>query len=534
MFIKIDEIINGENTYEELYQKFLQSFDNHISYCQSEIERLKQKEDKKDVELVRLLTTNLEDLTVKEQKRVLDIYNNLMANSHKLHAMITGEKSAYTKIKNATLSQLKEYQEYVYSIYKESLSNSDIEYNEKQIKLHNNYKANHVWLSVNKQTFFENYNYIEQFCTDILKSGKQIKFVIEQNMVYQSNSDNVNYYYTPQEFDLLVAFNNKLRNLGNPENIKFNEFLKVDSDYEFDRSWDINDVAYANQQIQRVANYIKSKNYTPYESMMFIHKYITSHFGYKETGINSQEFIVGAFKNNGIICSGYASLTKAIVDALGNPNLSCDIIGCELYTDSFIPELQGGHCQCVVHINDSEYSINGTYINDACWDSKTPEYPKGRGLAHFMYPVEDLMNLNNTIYTQKFEKSRYDTIIFNIEKTTAKLKNNSKFKETISSLKLKNPSSLPDVVQKYRGKSKPISYDKIKKALTKIYNNAPNKQFGVEYYVEQTLKESIIISAKTFNKKSQNELVQKANNLSIESQPTDNLLHSNDHGGKES
>ena len=88
------------------------------------------------------------------------------------------------------------------------------------------------------------------------------------------------------------------------------------------------------------------------------------------------------------ICVGHASLVKAVVDRLNDPNLKCRFIS----VDVTKKHTSAGHAMCIVDILDNKYNIKGSYAEDVCYDAGSPYSPEGKGLANCMYPVEDFNN----------------------------------------------------------------------------------------------------------------------------------------------
>ena len=150
----------------------------------------------------------------------------------------------------------------------------------------------------------------------------------------------------------------------------------------------------------------------------------------------------------------------------------------------------GGHCHNLVTIKDEKYNIDGVYVEDATWDSKNNSFPYGKGFAHCLYPVCDVMHLNEDIYVQDVHSDRYRTIMRN-DGTDYQ----NKLVTFIKSLQL------PPIIKKYSQKSKPISEEAFRKGLGKIFYIKTSDQTVQEALVEEAIKNSAIVSKKVFDDK---------------------------------
>ena len=186
--------------------------------------------------------------------------------------------------------------------------------------------------------------------------------------------------------------------------IKFNEFYLTRNYTDLETCWDLDQVVKANAEIDKVVDKIKRLKLSPYETMVYIHKYLTQNYDYghfyvsgnlEDRNSENNRSIVAAIKNKQTVCAGFASMTKAIIDRLNLSQLKCKYQGVVSwdYNAALEPEGRGGHVLSLITIQDPKYNIDGMYFDDATWDNKTRKTPHGRGYAYFMYPVEDMFNL---------------------------------------------------------------------------------------------------------------------------------------------
>ena len=64
--------------------------------------------------------------------------------------------------------------------------------------------------------------------------------------------------------------------------IMMNEYADVKDVNMLNKSWTLKDVVKANRDIDSIASDIKKQKLSPFETMIYIHKYITSNFAYAE------------------------------------------------------------------------------------------------------------------------------------------------------------------------------------------------------------------------------------------------------------
>lgn len=321
-------------------------------------------------------------------------------------------------------------------------------------------------LAVSKEDFFKRKNKIKEIAFDVLKAGKELVFVIEGNAAEKliDEEDPIEYVYSKDEIKEIVDFNNELVNAGMKRQVCFSEYFRVLSESDLKKAWSLDDVISTNNRLDEIVEVIKKKKLSPYESMIFIHKYISSNitYGYIESGKKNscsklESSIISAIKYKKTICIGHASLVKAIIDKLKNPNLKCKFMSVEVSRGK---EESSSHALCFVEIHDKKYRINGTYAEDVCNDAGNEAWPHGIGFANCMYPIVDFDNRQNgpIYYSEGSRVLNIDGIAYS---------------------------------QDYKGAGSPIGVGKTKKALRTIYTKGIIKR---EADLRDAVLDDLIIS----------------------------------------
>ena len=309
--------------------------------------------------------------------------------------------------------------------------------------------------------------------------------------------------FSQEDIDNLIELNNYL--VDKNENGLF--FMEDSSMPE--NSWTFEEVITANSQIDEIVEYIKEKQFSPFEAATFIHQYITTQFEYKENllDIQSPRSIIGALNSDDIVCVGYASLTKAIIDKLNMPGLACSTFASrmtrteesnEILSDINMDAQHTGHMQNLITVNDPKYDINGTYVSDACWDSKNSNYPYGKGIANFMYPVEDLLHLKGL----SFEELSKD--VDKVKEIYKRLGINKKF----------NPYDYPVICDNIE-KSKPIDFEKYRASLTEVITKMTpkNKRKGLDKHIDEIMDLTTMTAYLIFDKQAKGSVAVEAHRI---------------------
>ena len=162
-------------------------------------------------------------------------------------------------------------------------------------------------------------------------------------------------------------------------------------------NWDIETIIKANSGIDEVCNIIKSKKLSPLETLAYIHTYVSTIAAYtkspdkKHDWYSHDQFFAGAFMNMPeVVCLGYASLMKEIIDNLDIPELKCEMITVE-YENKMKDSVEH-HARCYIQVRDEKYGVDMSCFDDPTWDGDFD----GRGrlkYAHFA--------LSNDMHEQK-------------------------------------------------------------------------------------------------------------------------------------
>lgn len=325
------------------------------------------------------------------------------------------------------------------------------------------------------------YEDINNLINAAIELNMNINFLVKKGEYNDPNlEDSVDLLFKDQTIEKFEEINNFLKN----KNI--DELIFIESDMLDEVRWNIEQIKNANRRVNGVVNHIKTQNFTPFEAICFIHKMITSNFQYQE---NEDEptlcrSLIGVLNTSNIVCVGYSLLVKAIVDKLNNPNLKSDtsVIQLEQDKDNCVSDYLNagdGHMQNVIFIEDEKYDIHGVYLVDTTFDSKSKNFPSGKGVANFMFPVMDILNYTDTKVLQ------YDN---NLD-------------EMLGMLGIEyNCPEIPPIIKKYKERSNPIELGNIincMKAAYKYFYNIKDEQ-SLENRIEYTLDVSMMVSQNIF------------------------------------
>ena len=380
---------------------------------------------------------------------------------------------------------------------------------------------------VNRKEFIENFRNImiglDKDCicrgtvTDIKRivellnaKGMIIRVAIDSTSKNQSNSSNINYLYGRKKTKMLLDLYNYLIDVG-CEELVVGEFIEIKKLEDFEKTWTIRQVIEANNQVDKMVNLIKHVELSPFEAMLFIHKAATW-FEYKKPTdefVESGRVLPSIFKDEKIVCSGYASFVKAVIDKLNLENvldgtLVCEVVGCTLQEKGDNGKIieESAHCHNLIRIEDDKYGIKGVYVEDACWDCAKPKrknMEEGRGFAHCLYPVADLLNFTDKVYRQKFNKKRVYNLLYARRRNKFENQRLESIVQEIESL------HIPDVVWKNILNSKPIDIDVYRRGLKNVIRKTTDE--GLEYAkkeAEAEIEKSISMAKKSFSDKSKN------------------------------
>lgn len=406
---------------------------------------------------------------------------------------------SYPKIAYLSASEIHDNILYLEASLKKNLEQSKSSYSKESIDLFTNL-INYVKSSINVVIDINN-----------LKN-EEIDFDLIQNLINNSNQLNLplnifvmggsNFNQAQEKSDML--FSNELLDkftMLNDLLVKSGKsplrFMEDPSMPE--SSWTLDEVKKANSQIDIVVNFIKENKLSPFESMAFIHKVITSTFSYNDdemTPINSRS-IVGVVKTSKIVCVGYSRFIKAIIDKLEMKGLECETFLSTLNSydldNAVLDELGISpygtiHMQDLIKIKDPKYNVDGVYVSDACWDAKNEFFPAGKGYGSFMFPVTDLVSYKGIAFDQP--KSDFEALIgiCNINEQV-------------------DPESFP-IIKENISKSKPIKIEQLTSCLKNLFKVLyPNdNQEKINLRVKRTLDVSKAVANSIFTNNAKNAL----------------------------
>ena len=335
---------------------------------------------------------------------------------------------------------------------------------------------------------------VEKIKDIVLKSDLPVVVAIDREDLSKPNKGPVDYVYNERETRLLMDLNQFLLE-HSKQGLLLSDFSKITIPRDFNYLWKMEEVVEANNKIDEVVAVIEENNFSPFEAMLYIHK-VASSFIYnkdEESKFVEESRVLPSILNyDTIVCSGYASFVKAVVDRVGNDllkgKLRCDFVGCTIAdkekNGNIDAQKTSNHSHNLVYIDDPKYKIKGYYVEDACWDAPTSRGKKANGFAHCLYPVVDLINFEHKIYMHHYTKDRKSNILCakNKEFQIAFIEKIYKQIELIR---------MPEIVLKNVLLSKPISMEKYEQGLKTVVSKTIKNKEKVLDVVEKELNKSI-------------------------------------------
>ena len=380
----------------------------------------------------------------------------------------------------------------------------DMEFYNRMIKEARDAHKNNMTIALNRNAINrENIDAIIKHVKKAKEKGLPVRVFVD-NATGRKNNEDVDYVFTKEDMNLLIELDTFLKSNGYL-GLSISEFKEVGDLDDAKNCWTLNQVIDANNKIDIVAKYIKDHNLSPFEAITYIHKWASNFVYNGGMGLQDGRVLPSTLNTDKIVCSGYASMVKAVVDRANLPGLSCEIKGCYIIIDG----KPNGHCHNLVTINDPKYGIDGTYVEDACWDSKLKGEDVQRGVAHCLYSVNDLMCFNGgSRYFSLDREDRFSNLLVdtkdleeNLKMTRAgwlrkliwKMQRDAKYKTTI-----------PEVVKKYGENSEPIPIEKYEEALRVVYGTKYDDPNIIEEKVRRDVENSKARAVSTFNERSSN------------------------------
>ena len=274
----------------------------------------------------------------------------------------------------------------------------------KKVRVHNTTGLNVMIDCYETELITVSLETIEKYINASIICNKPLRLYIH-NGDYKNelDEDHVQMNFKDESIEKLKEINEFLK-FNNQEELKFIEDL-LDSNL----IWPLEDVIESHNYINMVINRIKSRDFSPLETICYLHIFTTQNFKYQEVRETLiPRSIVGIINYEAIVCVGYSRFVKAIIDKLSINGLRCDNFttvlkesdkqGNELLSEYL--SINTGHMQNLIYIDDDKYNVHGRYIEDATWDSLNDKYPKGKGFANFMFPVIDLTHVEGVKFEQ--------------------------------------------------------------------------------------------------------------------------------------
>ena len=500
MYIYRAEKFKDPNYLEKARKEHKRAIELDLTYHRQELEEAKKEREKllvsKKEAIISydtLVNKPISELTDEERKKIITMANG--------YYKVVGSSPIETNetIKDSDI----EIARSTISIFAKSpLHDADwaIDYCSKRIAALESNESNIHCIGLDRDSVTrENIDALKKHILELKKAGAEVHVAVDGNMHTKSNDSQTDYLYTKEEIELLNELDSFLME-NDMKPIKICEVGRVDSLEDFDKGWTLQQVATANNKIDSIVERIKENNLSPFEAMLYIHK-LASTFKYNDGGLSETPRVLPSILNSDkIVCSGYATFVKAIVDKLNMPGLKCDLVGCSIYKGNKI----NGHTHNLVTIKDPKYDIDGSYVEDACFDSKKGEYEKGRGFGHCLYPINDVMNFNNgTGYYNPGYPDRFSNLLMDSRGFVEGMKqigNKNIFTKLIYNMKQHfKYRQTPVLVEKYGNNSTPIPLETYRKGLIALYSTVYDDPKKVEELVDQQIHNSIVNSIVTFN-----------------------------------
>ena len=246
--------------------------------------------------------------------------------------------------------------------------------------------------------------------------------------------------------------------------------------------WELKTIIKANREIDKVCNFIKNNNFSPFEALAYIHNYVSNVANYnisdplKFYWYGADQYFAGAYKDlPEVVCAGYSSLMKEIIDNLKMPELSCELISVEL--KHLKKNFTAKHSRCFIKIKDDKYGLDQTVFDDPTWDNDKDA--KCSKYTHFAMPNdshEDKKNGNYKfypLYHYSFPKNKnvVDVIDFNEYQN---FRNNSKNQIDQKMVE----TAYANIMHKTCPKQKPSEiYSALKQIAQESYKEQVERQF---------------------------------------------------------
>ena len=190
----------------------------------------------------------------------------------------------------------------------------------KKVRVHNNTGLNVMIDCFETDVSTVSLENIEKYINASIISNKPLRLYIHNGDYKNENDqDHVQMNFKDESVEKLKEINEFLK-FNNQEEVKFIEDL-LDSNLV----WPLEDVIESHNYINMVINRINSRDFSPLETICYLHIFTTQNFKYQEVREKLiPRSIVGIVNYDAIVCVGYSRFIKAIIDKLNIKGLRCD------------------------------------------------------------------------------------------------------------------------------------------------------------------------------------------------------------------
>lgn len=246
----------------------------------------------------------------------------------------------------------------------------------------------------------------------------------------------------------------------------------------------IKEVENANVFVDNVVNKIKKMDLSPFEVAVYVHDFC-SNFYFNRFDEDSSRVLADVVSSGKIVCVGYASMYKAIIDRLDISDLSVKLNVCFAFNTYGL-----GHANNLVNIKDEKYDINGTYIEDSCWGAIGNDNIKNSTLTYCLYPIDDIeFIVSNYFYSNVYNMQTY----YGIDEKNGVFEDRTK--EQLNKDNKENHKDFLDSIE-YKGKA--ISIDKYCRAYYNVLMKCGYKKEQAKKITQEKMDVSVYLAKLKF------------------------------------
>lgn len=174
-------------------------------------------------------------------------------------------------------------------------------------------------------------------------------------------------------------------------------------------TYDLSTYIEEEKKLDSLVEPIKSSSLSPLEKYLAVYNIVKNFKPYKENIEHPEQarYLRYILDNEYIVCVGYSSLLKNLLDKVGIDNLTISVSVDTSYDNGFTKDNTildyKGHARNIIRINDPKYNINGIYLADATWDNS-------KGQNNDLY-LNSLMTFDRKKEASRLEKlNNYDLL----------------------------------------------------------------------------------------------------------------------------